>query len=239
MHNIKGLTIVYLLALPYIALASIPSQFKPTFYELGIGVSQTKFAQAQTLVLINQFSNRYVSSNSHLNTINFSAYIGRKLPTNNYFLQDMGLEALVIPNLADKGIVWQFADSDFDNLNYHYDIFHAHIGLQARFVKPVSGLIKPYASLMVGIADNYSHNYSETRRILAAVPLEPFAAHHKFSFTYGLAVGIKYKQWLLDYRYSDLGVSVLGQSPEQTTKEHLSHSHLYSHAVTVHYRIKA
>lgn len=213
-------------------------------YALGVAHGYGQLGRSQTLTLLNGFQNRYRRDNDYQGFWLFNLSATRTVFHRNRDFFDLGIDVAGSTNLTTEGAVLQFANPQFDNLDYSYDMNHYHVNALGKWAKPFNNGLQLEATVDAGLSINRSHNYQENPRILAAVILAPFAPKNAYGFNYGLSIGIskgiqQQNRVGLLYAYRDLGPAKIGVSPQQNTDETPRVNHVSSHWLKLQWQFNA
>ena len=134
-----------------------------------------------------------------------------------------------------KGEIWQFADSEFNNMNYSYNINQLRIGLRTKWILDkylITDKIKPYITGSIGAGFNRSFSFYNYGKISSVVANPNFENKALTAFNYSAGVGLQKfinqkTQLGIGYEIFDWGKSTLGPAPGQATNTALSLNHLY------------
>lgn len=204
---------------------------------LSPGIAYHKSSGKQTLLLQTSpqdFSNQYVSNNNWDNTFAAQLFIGNEFYKNDKLKLNLGVTLGIFDSIEMKGVVNQFALSDYNNLNYQYDVRSLSAMATVKLFYLTSERWQPYIEASAGVSNNYAFDYEETARILGAEAMNPFNNHSINSFAYRLGVGFMYQvnkifSVGLGYQFSDIGNAKLGVSADQQTNQTLTADNIYLH----------
>lgn len=236
-HFLVGTTLLPLSQYVYAGLEG-PAPKTLLYQPLAIftlGPDFMKKGQAQTLSPLPPFEKYYTNTYSSTATADGGVFIGVEHTFNDKLCIQLGMSGYADAQMNPEGHVWLFASSEFDTLSYTYNIQHARIMAEGKFITTLNAYqtLHPYLSWGVGAAFNQASNYQETALIQDAVPTLPFANHSQTSFTWGVGIGGDYTlnshvRLGIGYQFANLGSVSLGPTPASTTPQTLSLSHFYT-----------
>jgi hypothetical protein len=166
-------------------------------------------------------------------------FFGIEKPLNERIQSQFGFLISGAGMAEDKGIIWQYADPQFDNLSYSYKLNQLRFGLRSKWILDNTSYmhhIKPYITGSVGVGLNHAYDYNNTANIDTAVPNPNFQDNTVASFSYSAGLGLQKDltsniQAGLGYEMLDWGKSSLAAAPGQTINAGLVMDHLYMHTL--------
>lgn len=199
----------------------------------ALGSDFTNISMNQTISLISPFQNTYVGSHHDINLAT-GLFVGveTQLLSNNKLLAQFGVSYDHTNHLEAEGHILQFANPNFDNFIYQYNIQSERFFFETKLLTTMGQYFHPFVTLGAGEAVNRADQYKETALSSDSVPMSPgFNGHTSYSFAYLWGVGIEMD--LNDhfrlgglYHYVNLGQIRLGTSSSQTTTDTLNNNHL-------------
>lgn len=200
-----------------------------------IGPDFVQKGRAQTLSPLPPFEKHYTNTDNSTMVADVGAFIGIERAFNDKLSVQLGVSSYVDSQISPEGHVWLFASPEFDTLGYSYNVHHARVMAEGKFLTTLSRYqtVHPYLSWAVGAAFNRASNYQETALILGAVPTLPFANHLQTSFAWGVGLGVDYTlnphvRLGVGFQFADLGSVSLGVTPAATNTQTVSFPHLYT-----------
>jgi opacity protein-like surface antigen len=196
------------------ASSNIKSTLKPII-SMSIGMSNTHFAQAQTIsddsspAIINTYSPNHTTNNNGL----YSLFAGAERNLNTRMNIQFGLAYYFIPSSNINGTLAQSIGDSTNSANvynYQYAISSQQLLAEGKLLFKWRKHILPYISLGIGGAINHAGNYSATPESDTAGPPPLFSDHTQTNFSYSLGFGVDMilmpqVRLGIGYRYSNLG----------------------------------
>ena len=231
--------IISFLVLSNSALANVFLTFSP-------GAAFEKNGTTQTVLIETtpqSISNKYIANNDWHTAYTTELGLAMDLYRNSPYDVRIGVSAAYIGNIQLTGINQQFAQPDFDTLNYKYKINSYTAMGTAKLLYTVNKKWHPYVNARLGYANNVSYDYEESPRIAGAVPMPAFSSHGSNSFAYGFGLGMMMRlnskfSVGLGYQFEDLGYAELGRSSTQTSNDTPSLQHIYLNEVLLNLSYK-
>jgi opacity protein-like surface antigen len=188
---------------------------------VGFGSDTTDMNLSQTITLFAPFQNTYYGHFNDTETIG-SLFLGAEIPFMNKWAWQLG--AAYYQNLTPfqpTGLINQFGDPLYGNLNYNFNIQSRRYVFQTKLLYSVYDIWHPYVTGSAGEAVNRSYSYTEIPVTSADVPMQAtFANKTVRSFTYSLGLGVEvdvstHLRLGLGYSFVNLGRAGLGVIPQQ------------------------
>lgn len=206
------------------------------FFTLDVGTSISKIGENQTVVVLSPFDNFYEAERPLKHEINYGFSFGGQYTLNPELMVQLGLGYYRTQDFTAQGVVDQFHNFAYDNLNYEYKVKHQRIVIQSQVMTTMWDVVHPYVSANIGDGINSATGYNETPRIPSAVPMTPFADKRTQSLAMGIGTGVQFDltqhiRLGLGYRFEDMGKARLGVSPAQNSSDTISAGNLYAHEV--------
>jgi opacity protein-like surface antigen len=199
---------------------------------LGLGGDSTDLNINQNITVFAPFQNTYVGHHNDTESVG-SLFIGAEIPFLNNFAWQLGAAYYQTINpFQPTGVVEQFGDPLFANLNYYFNITSRRYLFQTKLLYTLREYFHPYITGAVGEAVNHSYDYTETGVTSFDVGMgSPFANKTVRSFTYAGGLGIDidvnaHMRFGVGYEFTNLGHAGLGTSPIQDGNERLKINNL-------------
>lgn len=210
-------------------------------YQLSIGTGLSKLDETRDVALATNIINRYSPDKKDKLIVFFGLGFGYQLTAKRPLDMSLGLSVYRIIWGKYGGLVHPAfnLNPSFDTLTYTYHISSYLLWIEQYWIFG-PGHWRPYIYLAIGGSWNHTFEYNEvpTNPSGSASPMaDPYAAHTHFDFSYAFGIGVNYllsnnkTQLRLGYRYINLGVGHLGNTPVQTTRQQLSTGSLYAHII--------
>lgn len=188
---------------------------------VGLGSDTTNMNLSKNITLFAPFSNTYYGHFNDTETV-ASVFLGAELALPKNFAWQLGAAYYQsISPFQPTGIINQFGDPLYGNLNYSFNIKSHRYLLQTKILYTVYDIVHPYLSGGIGEAVNDSYSYIETPVTSADVPMqETFANRNIRSFTYSVGLGFEvdltpHTRVGVGYNFANLGRAGLGLIPQQ------------------------
>lgn len=173
------------------------------------------------VTFIPPFYNSYNGSNHYDTEMLGGLFVGAEsdLPAN--WAWQYGVSYYQNSAFQVHGVVDQFGDPAYANLNYYYQIQSKRYLIETKILYAIKKVYHPYIDLGVGESVNKTYNYLEEGVTSADVPMsQPFANKTTHNFTYLAGVGIdvdlfQHVRLGAGYRYVGLGKAGLNTTPLQ------------------------
>lgn len=225
--HIKKAFFLCLVCLPVIALAmandgweDFPAPYKEPAFKPLITAEfapswPVNLVPPQTIVIQPDVEKRYVPSIVHSPFFLGDLFFGFQKNINRTFNLQFGLEGLFASNSHFDGVIWDDADSKFDNYNYSFNVEHKHIAVKSKLLMPLSEKFNFYFSLGLGVGFNRANNYTSTPLIYEAIATPNFGSNSSSSFVYTLGIGAERRIWKqlcagIGYEFGSWGKAQLG-----------------------------
>lgn len=210
-------------------------------YGLSVGPTWGFGNQSHTIYLEQDVAKRYTADHASPVFASVELFVGRQklltLPhTNKPVLNQIGLVLAGSGDVTLSGDVWEDADPDFNNFNYHYKVEHLHIAIQDRLIFHTNCFLEPYVMASVGIGFNRAYDFTIKPKISEEVPAPPFNSRTTTSFVYTLGLGVQHSfnthiQTALGYEFASWGKTQLGHMPGQTLGHGITQNQLYANQI--------
>ena len=226
------------LCVSQISLANNLLDFRPTVLSVNLGPAWTSSGYSQTITLLPNVMNRYVSSDQTHSFFNGELFVGWKKSWTDAYLTHLGLAVDVTNSLRLNGAVWQMANPLFDNELYSYKVNHTHVAFKGKIIDQSFQSISPYLFGSLGVGFNRAYGYNNTPTITSVIASPNFTQNTQTAFTY--TVGTGFQRHLtktftigIEYEFGDWGKSQLSSAPYQTIGNGLSLQHMYYNGFNV------
>ncbi len=203
---------------------------------VSLGPVWENAGQTQTLYLTPDIVKTYVANDITNTLFDGEIFLGmqKNLPTDT--LGQIGLAVAATSNAAFSGVVWDDANSSFNNYTYRYQLQHTHLAVKGKLLSEKSDWLMPWISASIGVGFNSAHGFKNTPVIPEAVMMPNFSCHTETSFTYTLGAGLQkilnpHWQLGIGYEFADWGQSQLGRATGQTLNSGLVVNDLYTNGV--------
>jgi opacity protein-like surface antigen len=192
---------------------------------IGWGSDTTDVNVSQNITLLAPFQNTYYAHTNDTQTV-ANVFLGAELPFLNKWAWQLG--AAYFQNITPfnpTGTVYQFADLDYGNLTYNFNVQSRRYLIQTKLLYAITNTIHPYLLAGAGEAINRSYSYSEIPVSSADVPMQATFANktvHAFTYTFGLGFELDLTDHLrygFGYNYVNLGHAGLGVIPDQDSTD--------------------
>ncbi|MDF1683977.1 MAG: SPOR domain-containing protein [Legionellaceae bacterium] len=138
-----------------------------------------------------------------------------------------------------KGDVWQLADSEFNNMNYSYNINQIRTGLRTKWMLDqyaFTEIVKPYITASLAAGFNHAFSFQNSARNSDIVANPNFKDKTVTAFNYSVGIGLQkeinsHTHVGLGYEFFDWGKSGLASAPGQATNAAPFLNHLYVNTV--------
>ncbi|HAT1597667.1 TPA: porin family protein [Legionella pneumophila] len=190
----------------------------------------------QTFYLSPDIEKAYVAHKSSSALFDGEVFLGAQKALAQTLQGQLGLAVGFTSNASLGGVIWDDADSQFDNFTYRYTIQHSHVAVKGKLLADAGYWLIPWVSGSLGVGFNNAHSFTSTPTLFEAEPTPNFASHTQTAFTYTLGVGVQkplntHWQIGVGYEFADWGKSQLGRAAEQTQNSGLTLNHLYTNGV--------
>lgn len=199
---------------------------------LTMGGSRANVSNNTNIIFIPPFYNNYDGSSIYDTEALGGIFMGAQTDINSVWAWQYGVSYYQNSSFQAHGVVNQFGDPAFANLNYYYQIQSRRYLVETKILATVKQSLHPYVDLGVGQSVNKSYNYNEQAITSDAVPMsQPFANRTMRNFTYliGLGVDVDITQHVrlgAGYRYVDLGKAGLNPSPLQQDSTQITNTRI-------------
>lgn len=185
------------------------------------GVERGNIANYTNITFIPPFYNTYDGTPNYTTDLLSGLFLGAESDLSSRWKLQYGVSFYQNSNFEAHGIVNQFGDPTFANLDYFYQILNRRYLAETKLLYNFKKIFHPYINLGVGQSVNESYNYYEQPVSTADVPMsQPFANKimHNFSYQVGIGVDADITPHLrlgAGYRYVKVGYAGLNPSPLQ------------------------
>lgn len=197
----------------------------PAWYQAG---------HTQTIELQSDYANTYHANTSTKDVASWELFVGEQKQFSNIGWGQLGLALSTSSSAQLQGVIWETADPVFDNFNYQYRLFHAHVAMKTKWLFDYwSEQWLPYFSGSLGVAFNNAYQFSMQSLIYEALPVPGFQDNQVSTVTYSLGAGVhkvinNHWQFGMGYEFSDWGYSILARAPNQTRSQGLKLNNFYT-----------
>lgn len=203
---------------------------------LSFGPTWEHAGETQTLDLEPGLQKTYTADERTYAMFAGGLFFGVQRNLNPTLQGQLGLEVAAATAATVNGDIWEDADRDFNNYNYHYNINHTRVGLRGRLLVDIEYDVMPYVSASVAVAFNDAHGFGIDPKIAEEVPAPSFDSNTEVAFAYTLGFGLqrivnRHIQMGVGYEFADWGRSELGRVPGQTVGHGPALSHLYTNGL--------
>ncbi|RUR08544.1 outer membrane protein [Legionella sp. km772] len=190
----------------------------------------------QTFYLTPEIEKSYVANRSTNTLFDGEVFLGMQKIFSQTLQGQLGVAVAATSNANLSGVIWDDADSQFDNFTYRYTIQHTHVAVKGKLLVDKGYWLIPWISASLGVGFNNARSFNGEPIIFEAVETPDFASHTQTSFTYTLGAGVQKalnQHWQVGvgYEFADWGKSQLGRAREQTQNSGLTLNHLYTNGI--------
>lgn len=187
----------------------------------------------QTFYLAPELEKTYDPDNSTQTGYQGEIFLGAQSQLSKALLGQLGLAVLATSNVELSGMIWDDADPQFDNFEYHYKIQHTYVGAKGKLLWEAGHRVQPWISASAGVAFNKSYDFVNRPTLFEAIANSNFGSNSQTAFSYTLGLGVQgliNSHWQLGvgYEFADWGKSSLDRASGQTLGSGLSLDHLYT-----------
>lgn len=207
---------------------------------LGWGSDTTDVNISENITLLAPYQNSYVGHQNDTETI-ANIFLGAEIPFLNNWAWQIGASYYQnITPFQPTGLIYQFADPDYANLNYNFNIKNRRYLLESKLLFSVNDFFYPYITGGVGEAVNQAYSYTEIPVSSADVPMQETFANktvHSFTYTVGLGFEISvapHVRFGFGYNFVNLGRAGLGVTPNQDSTDTLKFNNLNTNEFMMH-----
>ena len=216
-----------------LAMMNPANTFPPFIFTYSAGMVWENSEKIQKIYLAPEIKKTYDADNTSKPLFSNEIFLGLECALNEKLYGQLGIAVAAASTDHLSGDIWDDADPQFNNFNYHYKINHTYLGLKGKILSAMDFLVTPWISASVGLGFNKAHNFSNTPTIYEAVVNPNFSSHTQTTFSYTLGAGMQRaltENWEIGigYEFSDWGKSKLGRAAGQTQKSGLILDHLYT-----------
>lgn len=203
---------------------------------ISAGPVWARGGDTQTFSLAPEIEKTYSARKSSNAFASGELFVGVQKALSSQWLGQFGLAAATAGSAKLQGVIWDDADSQFDNHSYKYKVRNTRIALKGKLLLDQGYWAMPWVSASLGVGFNRAHDFTNTPLIFEALPNADFTNNTKTAFTYTLGVGVQKEideHWQVGvgYEFADWGKSQLGRAPGQTMNSGLALNHLYTNGV--------
>ena len=203
---------------------------------IAAGPIWARGGETQTFYLVPDIEKTYASRKSTNALASGELFVGIQKTGSSQWLGQLGLAAAITGNAKFQGVIWDDADSQFDNHSYQYKVRNTRVAVKGKLLLDKGYWLMPWVSASLGVGFNRAHEYSNAPLIFEALPNPNFVDHTKTTFTYTLGAGVQkalsaHWQVGVGYEFADWGKSELGRAPGQTMHTGLATNNLYTNGV--------
>ena len=210
---------------------------RPYFITVSAGPAWTSAGQTQTYLLQNNIKNTYEANRNTSSLAVGELFLGLQSRLRTTFYGQLGFAVTGSSMAKLSGDIWQFAEPEYNNFNYTYDVNQLRFALKGKIITqdPITRLcVLPYVSASIGVSLNRAYNYNTVGKVYEAVPAPDFIDNTNTSYAATLGLGVQrkiQKHWQvgIGYELADWGYSNLGRAPGQTLNTGITLTHLYAH----------
>jgi opacity protein-like surface antigen len=193
---------------------------------VGMGSDTTDVNINKTITILAPFQNNWYGRTNDTETVG-SLFVGAEAALPKNFAWQLGAAYYRSDNFLPYGIINQFDDPTFANLNYTFNLQSQRLMLQSKLLYSFRTIYHPYLSGGIGEAINKSYGYSEVGVTSADVGMQtPFGNKTVHSLTYSFGLGLDidigpHMRFGLGYNFVNLGRAGLGIAPLQDSTDTL------------------
>lgn len=235
LFSILLLTTVQVDAMPRTTPLSI---FSPQVISLSLGGAWENNGDTQTRYLTPTIEKTYKAHRTTHGLINAELFMGNEWCLPHRLQGQLGLTLAATNDATLSGNIWDDADPQFNNYQYHYEMQHTHLAVKAKLLTDRYDSLLPWVSVSMGVAFNRAHHFNSRPTIFEAVPTPDFKPNMSTAFTYTLGFGIQRKlndHWQvgIGYEFADWGKGHLARADEQCIGTGLTLNHLYTNSILI------
>lgn len=199
-------------------------------FSFSTGLQKNKVNINKDITLIEPLQNNYFS-NKNNQEITFEVFAGFEFNLNKNLLNQLGFGYYDSNRLKVSGKINQFADPNFNNLNFSYFIQAKRLILENKFLFNYK-LYYPYAILGIGKGFTRSYGYKEDPIVSGVEPMYPGFKSNKVNsmltlWGFGLDRELNNKLRLgISFRQSKISNTNLGLVPEQESNTKIAANNL-------------
>lgn len=217
-------------AVPYLNLS------KELVFMLSGGMGWTGLSQSQFVFLTPDAANYYNDQTNNQSIFLGELFVGLNKTWHTHLKSQWGLLLGGSGAAKMNGEIWQYADSEFNNMTYNYKVRLSRVGLRGKLIAEQAFFLNPYLTASLGTSFNRAyafHNYANESFVIAN---PDFLKHTSTSFSYSLGLGLqkelsKQFQIGVGYEFFDWGKSQLGAAQGQSIGSGLGMNHINTHAL--------
>ena len=208
---------------------------------LGLGSDSTTDRTSQNITLFAPFQNTYYGNYNDIQTIG-NVFLGGEIQFMDKWAWQLGASYYQnITPFTPNGTVYQFADVNFGNLNYNFNVQSRRYLAETKLLYAFNEKFHPYVQGGIGRANNRSYGYTEVPITSADVPMQTaFANKTVNSFTYSVGLGLemdmtKNLRFGIGYNYVKLGSAGLGVVSGQESTDTIKLNNFNTNEVMLHF----
>ncbi len=203
---------------------------------LSAGPGWTNNGATQTLYLQSDIQKTYYAADQQTTMMGGEIFYGAQHAINSVFTGQVGAALAIASNVHLSGHIWEDADPNFSNYEYHYNVNHAHLALKGKLLADMNQFAQPYVSASLGVGANRSHDFTISPIIVEEVPAPAFQNHTTMAFSYTLGFGGQtaindHWQIGLGYEWASWGKSQLDAAQGQTIGTGLQLANVYTNTL--------
>lgn len=200
------------------------------------GPTWQKEGSAQSIYLTPEIEKSYVPNKSSHTLLGGEVFLGIQKSLSPSVDGQLGLAVAATSSRNLSGVIWDDADSEFDNFTYGYKIRHTYVAAKAKLLLNQDYWLIPWVSGSMGLGFNRSSSFHSTPRIYEAVPTPDFKSNTQTAFSYTLGAGVQKaldRHWQVGagYEFSAWGKTSLGRAVGQTVNSGPSFNHPHTNGL--------
>ena len=212
---------------------------RPYVITISAGPAWTSAGENQNYLLQPNVRNAYIANRNTSSLGVGEFFLGWQSRLGHTYYGQVGIEVAGSSMAKLSGNIWAFADPEFNNFNYTYDVNQFRLSLKGKLItqEPVTRLcVLPYITGGVGLGFNRAYNYNVTSKLYEEIPGPNFRDNTITNYAATMGIGLQKnlkKHWQagVGYEFADWGESQLGRAPGQTLNAGIMLMHLYAHAL--------
>lgn len=214
----------------------IPSKDWTWVASIAAGPIWASGGETQTFYLAPEIEKTYVARKSTNAIASGELFVGIQKSLTSQWLGQLGLAAATTSNAKLQGVIWDDADSQFDNYSYLYNLRNSRVAVKGKLLLDKGYWAIPWVSASLGVGFNSANDFTNTPLIFEALSNNNFENYTKTAFTYTLGAGVQksigeHWQMGVGYEFADWGKSGLNRASDQILNTGLTLNHLYTNGV--------
>lgn len=190
----------------------------------------------QTFYLTPTIEKTYAANTTTRALFDGEVFVGVQKSLSHTLQGQLGLAIAATSNAKLSGMIWDDADSEFNNYTYSYKIQHTHVAVKGKLLADMGYWLIPWISGSLGVGFNNAHSFANTPTIFEAIPNANFTSNTETALAYTVGAGVQkalstHWQIGVGYEFSDWGKSQLHRAQGQTIGSGLGLSHLYTNGL--------